>query len=48
MYHNMLLEKWEQTEAIEILHFRIARGMKKLLLFNRFCLCNKLQNMDNV
>jgi len=32
----MLLERREKTEAIDILHFKIARGMKKLLIFNCF------------
>ena len=30
MYYNMLLERWDKTEASDILHFKIARGMKKL------------------
>jgi len=34
MYYNMLLDK---TEAIDILHLKIARAMKKLLIIcNRF------------
>jgi len=28
MYYNTLLERREKTEAIDILHFKIARGMK--------------------
>jgi len=44
----MLLERWEKTEAIDILHVKIARGMKKLLIFNRFCLHDMLRNMENV
>ena len=48
MYYNRLLEKWEKTEAIDILHFKIASGMKKLLIFNCFCLRDMSRNMDNV
>jgi len=33
MCYSMLLERWEETEAIDILHFKIGRGMKKLLIF---------------
>jgi len=28
MYYNMLLERWEKSEAIDILHFNC--GMKKI------------------
>jgi len=48
MYYNMLLERSEQTEAIDILHFTIARGMRKFLIFHCFCLRNMLRNIDNV
>jgi len=48
MYYNMLLERWDKIEAIDILHFKIARGMKKLLIFNCFCLRNMSRNMDIV
>ena len=44
----MLLEGWVKTEAIDTLHVKIARGMKKLLIFNRFCLRDMLRNMENV
>jgi len=27
--YSMLLERREKTEAIDILHFKIARGMKR-------------------
>jgi len=37
-----------KTEAIDILHFKIACGMKKLLICNCFCLHDMLRNMDNV
>ena len=48
MCYNMLLERPEKTEAIYILHVKIARGMKKLLIFNGFCLCDMSRNMENV
>ena len=48
MCYNMLLEGWEETEGIYILHVKIARGMKKLLIFNGLCLRNMAQNMVNV
>jgi len=38
----------EKTEAIDILHVKIARGMKKLLIFNGFCLRDMSRNMKNV
>jgi len=44
----MLLERGEKPEAIDTLHVKIARGMKKLLIFNRFCLRDMLRNMENV
>src|SRR6218665_852683 len=34
MYYSRLLERREKTESIDILHFKIASGMKKLLIFN--------------
>ena len=43
MYYSRLLERWEKTESIDILHFKIASGMKKLLIFNCFWF-----DMDNV
>ena len=50
MYYNILLERGEKTEAIDIilLHFKIARGMIKLLIFNCFCLRDMSRNMDSV
>ena len=36
MYYIMLLERRDKTEAIDILHFKIAHEMKKLLIFNCF------------
>jgi len=48
MYYNRLLEIVRKPEAIDILHFKIARGMKKLLIFNCFCLRDMSRNMDNV
>jgi len=48
MCYNMLLERWEKTEAIDILHVKIARGMKKSLIFNGFCLRDVSRNMENV
>ena len=35
-YNNYAVRKVRKTEAIDILHVTIARGMKKLLIFNRF------------
>jgi len=37
-----------KAEVIDILHVRITRGMKKLLIFNRFCLRDMLQNIKNI
>lgn len=39
-----------KTEAIEILglHIKIARRMKKLLMFNQLCVRDMSQNMDTV
>ena len=48
MFYNMLLERPEKPEAIDILHFKIARGMKKFLIFNCFCLRDMSRNVDNV
>ena len=48
LYYNKLSERGEKTEAIDILHFKIARGMKKLLIFNCFCLLEMSRNTDNV
>jgi len=36
MSYSMLLEGREKTEAIGILHSKIALGMKKVLIFNSF------------
>ena len=48
MCYNRVLERQETTETIGILHVKIARGMKKLLILNRFCLPDMLQNMEKV
>jgi len=48
MCYNRVLERQETTEAIGILHVKIARGMKKLLILNRFCLPDMLRNMEKV
>jgi len=48
MCYNMLVERWDKTEAIDILNVKIARGMKKLLIFNGFCLRDMSWNMENV
>jgi len=48
MCYIMLLEGREKAEAINILHFKIACGTKKLLIFNNFCLRYMSRNMDNV
>jgi len=48
MWYNILLERWEKTEAIYILQVKIACGMKKLLILNDFCLRDMSWNMENV
>jgi len=50
MYYNMLLERRENTETIDILHFKRARGMKKLLILTVFIFvtCRDTWTLDNV
>jgi len=50
MCYNMLLERREKTEAIDILHVKLARGMKKLLIFNGFVFatCRETWKMEKV
>jgi len=48
MCYNTVLKRQEKTEAIGISHVKIARGVKKLLIFNRFCLRDMLRNKENV
>jgi len=33
MCYSMLLERWEKTEAIDILLFKVASGMKNVINF---------------
>ena len=47
MYYNRLLERCENTEAIDILLFKILRWKKKFLNFNCFCLHDMSRNIDN-
>jgi len=47
-YYNLLLDRWENSEAMDLLYLKIGRKIKKLLTFNRFWLRNMLWNMDNV
>jgi len=45
LYYNILLERCNKTEAIDMLHLKIGCEMKKLLIFNR---CDMIRNMNNV
>lgn len=46
MCYIMLLESWDETEVIDILHFEIDRGIKILLISNGFCLPDVPRNMN--
>ena len=40
-YYNLLLDRWENSEAMDLLYLKIGRKIKKLLTFNRFWLVVK-------
>ena len=47
-HFDILLKRWEQTEAIDILDFKIGREMKRYCLLNVFDLATYIsRNMDN-